>query len=76
MRLNNNIMNSLENLLTAPDLFTGPYLKNIKNIDLKKVYLTSYNLNLKGRVKVTNIYRNAQVRLSYYEIIIIIKLFC
>lgn len=71
LRLNNNVMDSLENLFSTSDTFTGPYIKDIKDIDFEKVYLTSYMIDMKGRVKVTDKISNSQVRLSCYILILI-----
>lgn len=57
---NKDLVVSLEKLFST-DLFSMPYLKSIREIDLKNIYLATYKPNIKGRVKVIQCIGQSQV---------------
>lgn len=60
LQQNIDLVVSLEKLFST-DLFSKKYLKSIRDIDFRKMYLATYKPNIKGRVKVMHFVGDSQV---------------
>lgn len=64
LQTNLNMMKSLEKVLST-DSFPVPYLKNVRDLDFRNIYLANYKPNIKGRVKVVHFIGASQVIYIY-----------
>ncbi|XP_022176927.1 uncharacterized protein LOC111038222 [Myzus persicae] len=66
LQFNQDLIKSLEKLFSS-DQFSGPSLKNCRDIDYKDTYLACYKSNIKGRVKVEYFVNDYQVKVFFID---------